>query len=124
MFSVSIDPDDGLNAWPSFTYVLAVSLRWQSGDLSLFNPTVVGFWWGMPFLDGENRPIKGPDDFLLEISLISHWLSSDSAGEFRAEIVVRLAVISAMNIQSKRLMRIGLPGRPISDRKYDDYMKH
>ena len=53
MFSLSINPENGSNAWPSFTYVLAESLRGQNGDLSLFNPTVVGFWWGMLVIEGK-----------------------------------------------------------------------
>ena len=69
MFSLSIDPDDGLSAWPSFTYVLAESFRWQNGDLSVFNPTVAGFWWGMRFLEGENRLVKSRGDFHLDNAL-------------------------------------------------------
>ena len=67
MLSLSNDPDDGLNTWPSFTHVLAESLHWQYGGPSVINPTVADFWWGLPFLEGKNRRVKSRGDFLLEI---------------------------------------------------------
>ena len=60
MLSLSNDPDDGSNGWPWFTYVLAESLRRQNGDLPLFNPTMVGFWWAYHSLTGKIGSLKRP----------------------------------------------------------------
>ena len=89
MLSLSNDPDNGLNTWPSFTQILAESHHWQNGDLSLVNPTVAGFWRGVPFLEGENRVVKSRGDFLLEIWLISLYrkeIVPAALGNFRGDL--------------------------------------
>ena len=90
VFSLSINPDDRTNAWPSsFTHVLAESFRWQSGDLVLFNPTVVGFCPGMPFVERKNWHVKSGADFIAEIWLISlHWkeIIPTLGNNFRGEL--------------------------------------